>query len=243
MNYKCYKNVHIFATHGHARQEKELGQKFVLEITLFGADARALFSADLDPVVEDLVQQEGMDVHRDMIQAVSGRIGNALLQAAPESIQEVRVEVKKPSTPVRIGMPGGLVKYVSTTVSFRQPGYQPVYLPIEHFNFTKIRSARVFDRQLRIEADVDVAFPMEDSIENDDITYSYSYTDIYDAAVETIRAHREAGAGEMAGQILERVFAERADVQVAQATVRNYLPENGLSADCMEYRVRRRGNR
>jgi dihydroneopterin aldolase len=237
MNYKMYKNITIFATHGHAIQEKELGQKFVLEITLFGEDLSKVDAAVSEAEVERFIQDEAIDVHRDMIQAVSGHVADLILEASSDALKEVRIEVKKPSTPIRIGMPGGLVKYVSTTVSRRKDGYAPVYEHLEDYNFTKIRSARVFDKDVRIEADLTVAFDMGPSIENDDIAYSYSYTTVYDVAVDTIRANKGDKPYELAQKMIEKVYEDKPDAKMVQATVRNFLPENNLSVDYMEYMV------
>ncbi|QRN85916.1 dihydroneopterin aldolase [Clostridia bacterium] len=237
MNYKMYKNITIFATHGHAIQEKELGQKFVLEITLFGEDLSKVDTSVSEAEVERFIQEEAIDVHRDMIQAVAGRVGDLILEASSDALMEVRVEVKKPSTPIRIGMPGGLVKYVSTTVSRRKKGYTPVYEHLEDYNFTKIRSARVFDKDVKYEADLEVAFDMGPSIENDDIAYSYSYTTVYDVAVDTIKANKGDAPYELARKMVEKVYEDKPDAKMVRAKVRNFLPENNLSVDYMEYMV------
>ncbi len=237
MNYKMYKNITIFATHGHAIQEKELGQKFVLEITLFGEDLSKVDASVSEAEVERFIQEEAIDVHRDMIQAVSGHVADLILEASSDALKEVRIEVKKPSTPIRIGMPGGLVKYVSTTVSRRKEDYAPVYEHVEDYNFTKIRSARVFDRDVKMEADLEVAFDMGPSIENDDIAYSYSYTTVYDVAVDTIKANKGDKPFELARKMVEKVYEDKPDAKMVRATVRNFLPENNLSVDYMEYMV------
>lgn len=237
MNYKMYKNITLFANHGHAVQEMELGQKFVLEITLFGEDLSKVDASVSEVEVERFIQDEAIDIHRDMIQAVAGHVGDLILAASTDALKEVRIEVKKPSTPIRIGVPGGLVKYVSTTVSRRKEGYTPVYEQFEDYNFTKIRSARVFDKDMKIEADLEVAFDMGLSIENDDVAYSYSYTAIYDAAVETIKANKGDKACDLVNKIIERAYADKPDAKMVRATVRNFLPENNLSVDYMEYQV------
>ena len=237
MNYKLLKNIHIFGLHGHAMQEKELGQKFVIDITLFGEDLKKVSAAISDDDIEQFVKEEGVDVSRDMIQAVAARIGEKILAKGSQDIKEVRVEVKKPSTPVRIGMPGGLVKYVSTTVSKRREGYTSQYTHLEDYNYTKIRRARVFNKDVRYEVDLEVAFPMEDSIREDNVAYSYSYTDIYDAAVNTILNNKEAKPEELVGKIVDYVYNDYPKAQKVRATVRNYLPENNMSVDYMEYQA------
>ncbi len=235
MNYKMYKNITLFGLHGHAIQEKELGQKFVLEITLFGPDLDEVNKAISDDLVERFVQEEAVDVSRDMIQAVAWKIAEKILDASNEAIREVRVEVKKPSTPVRIGMPGGLIKYVSSTISKRRPGYSTEYTHLEDYNYTKIRSARVFDRDVRMEVDLEVAFPQEEVVENDNVEYSYSYTTIYDVAVDTVKNNKGDDGATLARKMVEYVYSDNPKAQMVRATVRNYLPENTMSVDYMEY--------
>jgi len=235
MNYKMYKNITLFGLHGHAIQEKELGQKFVLEITLFGPDLDEVNKAISDDLVEKFVQEEAVDVSRDMIQAVAWKIAEKILDASNEAIREVRVEVKKPSTPVRIGMPGGLIKYVSSTISKRRPGYSTEYTHLEDYNYTKIRSARVFDRDVRMEVDLEVAFPQEEVVKNDNVEYSYSYTTIYDVAVDTVKNNKGDDCATLARKMVEYVYSDNPKAQMVRATVRNYLPENNMSVDYMEY--------
>jgi dihydroneopterin aldolase len=237
MNYKLYKNIHIFASHGHAIQEKELGQKFVLDITLFGEDLNKVNTAISDDEVEKIVKEIGVDVSFDMIQAAASRIGDSILVKCPQDVVEVRVEVKKPSTPIRIGMPGGLVKYVSTTVSKRREGYTTQYTHFEDYNYTKIRSARVFNKDVRYEVDLEVAFPMEDSIREDNVAYSYSYTTIYDVAVDTVLNNKGSRPEELVRKMIDYVYTDNPKAQMVRATLRNYLPENNMSVDYMEYQM------
>ena len=237
MNYKQFKNITVFGLHGHAIQEKELGQKFVLDITLFGRDLQAVRRAVSDEQVEQFVQEEAVDVSRDMIQAVAWKIAEKILDVSDESIPEVRVEVKKPSTPVRIGMPGGLIKYVSSTISKRRDGYQSEYTRMEDYNYTKIRSARIFDRDVRMEVDLEVAFPQEEVVRNDNVEYSYSYTTIYDVAVDTVKNNKGDDGATLAQKMVDFVYEDNPKTQMVRATVRNFLPENNLSVDYMEYQI------
>lgn len=237
MNYKLFKNIHIFALHGHAIQEKELGQKFVIDIILFGKDLKKVNAAISDDDIEQFVKEEGVDVSRDMIQAVASRIGEKILAKSSDDILEVRVEVKKPSTPIRIGMPGGLVKYVSTTVSKRREGYKTEYTNLDDYNYTKVRSARIFNKDVRYEVDLEVAFPMEDSIREDNVAYSYSYTTVYDAAVDTVLNNKGARPEELVEKIVDYVYKDNPKAQMVRATIRNYLPENNMSVSYMEYQV------
>ncbi len=237
MNYKQFKNITLFGLHGHAIQEKELGQKFVLDITLFGRDLQAVRRAVTDEQVEQFVQEEAVDVSRDMIQAVAWKIAEKILDVSDESILEVRVEVKKPSTPVRIGMPGGLIKYVSSTISKRRDGYQSEYTHLEDYNYTKIRSARIFDRDVRMEVDLEVAFPQDEVVQNDNVDYSYSYTTIYDVAVDTVKNNKGDDGATLAQKMVDYVYGDNPNTQMVRATVRNYLPENNLSVDYMEYQI------
>ncbi|MEI7885001.1 MAG: dihydroneopterin aldolase [Clostridia bacterium] len=237
MNYKLYKNYFVFATHGHAIQEKELGQKFVIDVTLFGKDLNKMNAAIADDVIENIIQEIGVEQHWDMIQAASSRIADKILALSTEDILEVRVEFKKPSTPVRIGMPGGLVKYVSTTVSKRRAGYKTEYTQMEDYNYTKIRSARVFNKDVRYEVDLEVAFPMEDSIREDDVAYSYSYTTIYDVAVDTVMNNLQDSPAELLQKMIDYVYKDNTKAQMVRATIRNFMPENNMSLDYMEYQL------
>jgi len=237
MNYKKYKNINIFATHGAADHEKVSGQKFVLEITIFGKNLKELCEAILDDDIEKIVIEEGIEAERDLIQTVSGRIADKILAKYTKDILEVRVEVKKPSTSIRIGKPGGLVKYVATTVSKRQEGYSLDSTSMEAFNYTNVKSARFFNKNVKYEVDLEVAFPMEDSIREDDIAYSYSYTTIYDVAIDTIKNNIGDNPGELLEKMIETVYSDNPKTQRVRATIRNYIPENNLSADYTEYQM------
>jgi dihydroneopterin aldolase len=239
MNYKLYKNIHIFGAHGIAQEEKDVGQKFVIDIFLFGEDLKKISAAISDDEIEKFVLEEGVDVSWDLIQTMAWRIGEKILAKGSQDIKEVRIEVKKPSTPVRIGVPGGLVKYVSTTVSKRRQGYTPEYIHLEDYNYTKVRSARVYNKDVKYEVDLEVAFPMEDSIREDNVAYSYSYTTVYDVAVDTVLNNKGAKPEELLEKMIDYVYADNPKVQMVRATIRNLVPENNMSVDYMEYQMAR----
>lgn len=237
MNYKLFKNIHIFGSHGIAQEEKDVGQKFVIDITLFGENLGKVAGAISDDETEQYVKEEGVDVSRDLIQTMASRIGEKILAKSAGAIAEVRVEVKKPSTPVRIGLPGGLVKYVSTTVSKRREGYTSEYIHLEDYNYTKVKSARVFNKNVRYDVDLEVAFPMEDSIREDNVAYSYSYTTIYDVAVDTVLNNLGERPEVLLEKMVDYVYSDNPKTQKVRATIRNYLPENNMSVDYMEYQM------
>ena len=237
MNYKLYKNYYIFGNHGHAIQEMELGQKFVVDIFLFGKDLGKVNSAISDEQIQNIMEEIGINQHYDMIQAAASRIGDKILELSDENIVEVRIEFKKPSTPIRIGIPGGLVKYVSTTVSKRRSGYKPEYIQMDDYNYTKIRSARVFNKNVKYEVDLEVAFPMEDSIREDNVEYSYSYTTIYDVAVDTVKNNINDKPEVLIEKMIDFVYKDNPKAQRVRATIRNFIPENDMSIDYMEYQM------
>ncbi len=237
MNYKMYKNYFIFANHGHAIQEMELGQKFVLDIWLFGKDLEKLDSAISDDQIQSVIEEIGINQHYDMIQAAASRIGEKILKLSNDDVNEVRIEFKKPSTPIRIGLPGGLVKYVSTTVSKRRNDEALKNELMEEFNYTKIRSARVFNKKVKYEVDLEVAFPMENSIREDNVNYSYSYTTIYDVAVDTVKNNIDNSPAELLEKMIDYVYKDNPNAQRVRATIRNYLPVNDMSLDYMEYQM------
>jgi len=172
-----------------------------------------------------------------MIQAAASRIADKILELSDENVVEVRIEFKKPSTPIRIGIPGGLVKYVSTTVSKRRPGYTPEYIQMDDYNYTKIRSARVFNKKVKYEVDLEVAFPMEDSIREDNVEYSYSYTTIYDVAVDTVKNNINDKPEVLIEKMIDYVYKDNPKAQRVRATIRNFIPENDMSIDYMEYQM------
>ncbi len=237
MNYKLYKNYFIFGNHGHAIQEMELGQKFVVDISLFGKDLGKVNAAISDEQIQNILEEIGIKQHYDMIQAAASRIADKILELSDENVVEVRIEFKKPSTPIRIGIPGGLVKYVSTTVSKRRPGYTPEYIQMDDYNYTKIRSARVFNKKVKYEVDLEVAFPMEDSIREDNVEYSYSYTTIYDVAVDTVKNNINDKPEVLIEKMIDYVYKDNPKAQRVRATIRNFIPENDMSIDYMEYQM------
>lgn len=235
MNYKLFKDIYIFGNHGCAAPEKELGQKFIIAITLYGEELKKVAAAISDDDIEQFVKEEGSDVSRAMAQTVAARIGEKIIAKATHDILEVCVEVKKPATSVRSG--GGLVDYISTVVSKRREGYSPQPARLEDYDYTKIKSARVFDRNRRYEVDLEVAFPMETSIREDNIAYSYSYSKIYGVIVDTLSNSSEAEPEELLEKIVDCSYNGYPSIQKVRATIRNYLPENNLSVDYMEYQL------
>lgn len=235
MNYKLFKDIYIFGNHGCAAPEKELGQKFIIAITLYGEDLKKISTAISDDHIEQFVQEEGIDVSRAMAQTVAARIGEKIIDKATSDIVEVCVEVKKPATSVRSG--GGLVAYISTVVSKRKAGCSPQPTCAETYNYTKIKGARIFDRGRRYEVDLEVAFPMEDSIREDSVAHSYSYSKIYGVIVDTLSNNSKAEPGELLEKIADDCYNDYPSVQKVRATLRNYSPENNLSVDYMEYQL------
>lgn len=111
----------FFGQHGVLHQEKELGQRFevdlVLELDLEEAAQRdnlaaTVSYADVYRVVEEIVT--GPPFH--LIEAVAGAIARAVLESfAP--VQEVTVRIKKPGAPVP-----GIFDHVAVEISRRRAG-------------------------------------------------------------------------------------------------------------------------
>lgn len=111
----------FFGQHGVLHQEKELGQRFevdlVLELDLAEAAQRdnlaaTVSYADVYRVVEEIVT--GPPFH--LIETVAGAIARAVLDGfAP--VQAVTVRIKKPGAPVP-----GIFDYVAVEISRRRAG-------------------------------------------------------------------------------------------------------------------------
>ena len=237
MNYKLYKNYWIFSNHGDCKQEFELGQKFVIDTFLYGDDLKSIQKSISDDKVQEIIDDIAVKKHFDLIQSVGSRICDKLLETCGSDIKKVKVEIKKPSTPIRVGPPGGLVKYVSSNITKKIEGYKDDGTSIDDLNYTKIRSARIFNKDIKYEVDLEVAFPMDESIEKDNVAYSYSYTTIYDIANDVTRANQKDKPEIILEKIVDTVYKDNMDVIKVRGTIRDYIPENNMSLDYMEYQI------
>lgn len=78
---------------------------------------------------------------------------------------------------------------------------------------------------------------MEDSIREDNVAYSYSYTTIYDVAVDTVLNNIGERPEVLLEKMVDYVYSDNPKAQKVRATIRNYLPENNMSVDYMEYQM------
>lgn len=237
MNYKMYKNCIIFATHGDCQQERELGQRFVLDIYLLGRDLNKVCNAISDEAVEKAVNEVAVDTHYDLVQAVVYNLSNRILSECTEDVLEVKIELRKPCSTLRVGPPGGLIKHIGSHGSARREGYKTEYTNMEDYRYTRVDAARIFNKDVKFEVDVDVAFPMEDSIREDNVAFSFSYTTIYDTAVDTTLANKDKSPEDILQEIVNNIYKINPKVYKVRATIRNLLPENNMSIDCMEYQL------
>jgi len=237
MNYKMYKNCIIFATHGDCQQERELGQRFVLDIYLYGRDLKKVCNAISDTAVEKAVKEVAVDTHYDLVQSVVYNLGERILSLCTEDVLEVKIEIRKPCSTLRVGPPGGLIKHIASVGSSRREGYKTEYNNMDDYRYTRVDGARIFNKDVRFEVDVDVAFPMEDSIREDNVAFSFSYTTIYDTAVDTTLANQGKKPEEIVEEIVNNIYKVNPKVYKVRATIRNLLPENNLSNDSMEYQI------
>lgn len=91
--------------HGVLKEEKVLGQKFVVDVAMSTCMRAAGVSDDLGDTVDyarafDLVRSEVEgETSRDLIECVSARVAEALLREFP-AVADVRVGVHKPHVAV-----------------------------------------------------------------------------------------------------------------------------------------------
>ena len=120
------RDLEIYAYHGVYAQEKEKGQRFFLNVTLFLDIAPAAKGDDLTKSVnygevchklKDYMLEEAYD----LLETVAERLSTRLLKEYP-LIREVDLEVRKPEAP--IGLP-----FESVSVKVRR-GWHKVYLSI-----------------------------------------------------------------------------------------------------------------
>lgn len=120
------KDFEIFAKHGVLKEEKSLGQKFVLSLELT-LDLRAAgLRDDLEKTVNYAqlcydVEKEFTKQSYDLIETAAEKTAEFILLSYPQ-IQNVRVTLKKPWAP--IGRP---LKYAAVEI---QRGYHKVYIAL-----------------------------------------------------------------------------------------------------------------
>ena len=118
LSHDCRDKIHMrdmtfHGYHGVLAEEKSLGQKFVLDVTMSACHRAAGASDDIADTVDyarafDLVRAEveGRDNSRNLIERVGERVARALLREFP-AVRDVTVGVRKPHVAV-VGVLGSL---------------------------------------------------------------------------------------------------------------------------------------
>ena len=112
--------MRFFGFHGAHEAEKQLGQRFVLDLEL-GLDLRAAGqSDDLERTVSystvySLVREIAEGPSLNLLEAVAERVASSVLSSFPPATW-VTVTVKKPEVPIR-----GILEYAAVRITRRRP--------------------------------------------------------------------------------------------------------------------------
>lgn len=114
------KGLEIFAYHGVNPEEKENGQPFLLDITLWADLSRARRSDDLNDTVNyaavrKTVQRVFTAEKYDLIERAAQAVCDGVLGEHPQ-VEEVRVTLKKPEAPIN-----AVFDYVAVEVAEARP--------------------------------------------------------------------------------------------------------------------------
>jgi len=98
------RGIQVYAFHGVLQAEKELGQRFVVDVTLFGDFSAAALSDNLNDAldysrVHDLVCEAMVGQSFNLIEAAAGHLCTVLLRSTAAEKVEVRVEKSTPPIP------------------------------------------------------------------------------------------------------------------------------------------------
>jgi len=109
------KNLVFYAYHGAFAAEKELGQRFEVDIDTYGDFQTAARADDIDMTVSyadvyALVKEIVEEREFDLIEALAATIGDEVLAGYP--VSRVTVRVRKPNAPL-----GGPADYVECEIS------------------------------------------------------------------------------------------------------------------------------
>jgi 7,8-dihydroneopterin aldolase/epimerase/oxygenase len=116
------KNMTFYAHHGYYEAERELGQKFEVDIELHCDLSSATESDDLKQTVDyQAIYKIAKDTFENykfkLIETVAQKIASRILQLS--GISDVRIRVRKPNVPLN-----GLLDYVEIEI-FREKAAQP----------------------------------------------------------------------------------------------------------------------
>lgn len=97
------RGIQVYAYHGVLAAEKKLGQRFVVDVTLFGDFSKAARSDDLNHAldysqVHTLVCEAMSQKSFDLIEALAGHLCSVLLSKT--SAEKVEVTVEKSTPPI-----------------------------------------------------------------------------------------------------------------------------------------------
>lgn len=98
------KGLEIFAYHGVNPEEKENGQKFILDIAMQADISRAAQTDDLNETVNYAIVRKTVNAvftaqKYDLIERAAQVVCDAILENYPK-VQSVTVELKKPEAPI-----------------------------------------------------------------------------------------------------------------------------------------------
>jgi dihydroneopterin aldolase len=95
--------IDVYAYHGVLPAERELGQRFIVDVELWADCTAAALSDDLAQaldysVAHQLVRETTADTSFQLIEALAGELCRALLKNLP--VEKVLVRVHKPQAPI-----------------------------------------------------------------------------------------------------------------------------------------------
>ncbi len=99
------RGIEVFARHGVLAHERELGQRFVVDVTVWLDTADAAATDDLTRTVDygelsGAVAEAATDPPAALIETVAGRVADVAL--ARDRVTEVEVTVHKPGAPLPV---------------------------------------------------------------------------------------------------------------------------------------------
>lgn len=116
------KNLAFFGFHGVLEQEKTLGQKFFVDITVSTDTKNAGLSDEVDDTVSyaeiyEIARFHTQEKRYDLIEALAENISKDILMKYND-ISEIETEIKKPEAPVR-----GIFDYMAVRICRKKADY------------------------------------------------------------------------------------------------------------------------
>ena len=116
------KNLAFFGFHGVLEQEKTLGQKFFVDITVSTDTKNAGLSDEVDNTVSyaeiyEIAKFHAQEKRYDLIEALAENISKDILMKYND-ISEIEIEIKKPEAPVR-----GIFDYMAVRICRKKADY------------------------------------------------------------------------------------------------------------------------